>query len=117
MFDNSKNIESSQNEQKQFQMMKQCPSCTGDYQDSDISIIDHRKSSRTIHLSCSKCKNSMIAMIGPTNMGMALVGLITDLTREDAQRAKSRLPLTDDQLLENYNYIHNHSEKFIKLFN
>jgi len=94
-------------------MIKRCPTCTEDYKEKHIKVIEQHIDSAVMHITCQGCKQSVIAVLGETNMGVGLVGLVTDLTLEDTTRFHRREPFSQDDLLEFVESLH--SKKFTKL--
>lgn len=94
---------------QQPKILRTCGVCAKEYHDKDITLIDRQDEVSLLHIQCPHCKHSMLAWLGPTLVGMGLVGMITDLSRQDMIRARSRGSLSEDELLEFYNVIHNQS--------
>ncbi|MBT3538809.1 hypothetical protein HOF40_04485 [Candidatus Parcubacteria bacterium] len=99
----------------QFKVMKECPLCEATFETNSIKTVDQSQGSHVLHITCSKCKNALILLVGLTDVGVGLVGLISDLTFEDAFRLKNRQSMTEDDLLDYYQTIYHKSNSFVQL--
>ena len=96
------------NEMKEsIALLKQCPVCNDTYKEETIQTIEQTAHSTLMHITCAACGHGLVALMGNTAMGMGLVALVTDLSRTDVVRFKSNEPMSDDELLEHYDMIHN----------
>lgn len=98
----------------QSKIIKRCPTCTQDYKDSHVKVIEQHIDTAVVHITCIGCKQTVIAVLGQTHMGVGLIGLVTDLSHEDATRLHRREPFSDDELLSFVDILH--SKRFTKLF-
>lgn len=89
-----------------FKAMQECAVCKKESKDSSIAIIDQHGASAVVHITCPHCKHAIIALVGTTQVGMGLIGLLTDLTFEDVQHFQGRAPLSEDDVLECYELLH-----------
>lgn len=88
-------------------LLRQCPVCNDAYKEDMLRVIEQTAGSSLMHITCPSCAHGLVALIGNTAMGMGLVALVTDLTQSDVIRFKNNEPLSDDELLERYDIIHN----------
>lgn len=92
-----------------FKVMRECPICTASFHDAHIKVVEHLGNSHVLHVTCEQCVNSLIFLVGSTQMGVGLVGIVSDLSFEDSVLFRGRKPLTDDDLIENYRILqHKH---------
>lgn len=73
-----------------------------------MHVIEETGGHSLMHITCASCAHGLVALMGNTAMGMGLVALVTDLSRKDVARFKNNIPLSEDELLEYYDTIHNH---------
>jgi len=91
----------------QFMIMKECLVCKREIGDKQIKIVGEADNSYMLHLSCSHCDNALVLLASINNIGVGLVGMISDLTYDDAKRLYNQLPIDDDSLLDAYQIIQN----------
>ncbi|PLX26743.1 hypothetical protein C0581_03920 [Candidatus Parcubacteria bacterium] len=99
----------------QFKVMKECSLCEAVFETQSIKTVDQSQGSHVLHITCSQCKNALILLVGLTDVGVGLVGLISDLSFEDARRLKRKQPMTGDDLLDYYQTIYQKSNSFVQL--
>jgi len=93
-------------------IIKRCPTCTKDYKENHIKVIEQHIDSAVVHITCHACKQSVIAVLGQTHMGVGLVGLVTDLNLEDTTRLHRREAISEEDLLLAVEALH--SKQFSK---
>jgi len=98
---------------EQFKVLKECPLCAAVFTDEHIKIVESGMSKKIIHVACPTCASSFIYTMGTTEIGMGVVGFMTDLSAADAIRLRNKSPLSDDDLLACYEIIHNRQQEFI----
>lgn len=58
-----------------------------------------------VHVDCAYCVSSVILAVSAAGMGLiTTVGMLTDLTKEDAIHFKNTAPVSADDVLEIHNY-------------
>lgn len=62
-----------------------------------------------VHLTCGKCASYFVAMVLVVGQGVSSVGMVTDLSFEDAKRLYPVGPLTTNEMIEAHEFI---QEKF-----
>lgn len=72
-----------------------------------MHVIEETGGHSLMHITCGSCAHGLVALMGNTAMGMGLIALVTDLSRKDVARFKNNIPLSEDELLEYYDTIHN----------
>lgn len=77
-----------------------CPVCDKNYKAETARLFAKKESVNMVHIACGSCGSALIAMITAMGQGMSSVGMVTDLTFEDAQKLYSRDPITLDQALD-----------------
>jgi hypothetical protein len=87
--------------------------CAAVFTDEHIKIVESGMSKKIIHVACPTCASSFIYTMGTTEVGMGVVGFMTDLSAADAIRLRNKSPLSDDDLLACYEIIHNRQQEFI----
>ncbi len=88
-----------------FKVMRECPLCTHELVAEHIRTVESREGSHVLHARCPACSNSLIFLVGTTQVGIGLIGMISDLTYDDALRFRRKEAITDDQMIECYQAI------------
>ncbi len=57
------------------------------------------------HLTCAKCDSYFVAMVLVMGRGVSSVGMVTDLSFEDARRLYRTEPFTTDEMIEAHKFI------------
>lgn len=65
-------------------------------------MLDERDEAHLVHIQCSQCGSSIVALIMSSALGITSVGLVTDLTGDDVLRFKDELPVSADEALQVY---------------
>lgn len=68
-----------------------------------------------VHITCGKCSSFFMAMVISFGPGLSSVGMVTDLSCEDARRLHKSERLTVDELIAGHLFIRNNN--FINNFN
>ncbi|HRH23896.1 MAG TPA: hypothetical protein PK295_04705 [Candidatus Magasanikbacteria bacterium] len=85
-----------------FKVMRECPVCTTGFEPEQIRTVESIKGSHVLHATCPVCSNSLIFLVGSTQLGIGLIGMVSDLTYEDSVRFRKKESLTEDELIECY---------------
>lgn len=94
------------NSKKQiFEITKRCPLCQYKYSRDTFKMLDRSGNKNLLHLKCPNCHSSFVVAIGQTPFGAGLVAIVTDLNLSDAKRFYRKDPISQNQLLEIYNFI------------
>lgn len=96
--------------------MKQCPLCGLDYTENSFSLIDQEEESKLIHLACPHCSQSVLAFVVLSRLGLSSIGILTDLTAEDAIRFQTREPISENEILSFHNLLENKTQEMSHLF-
>ena len=88
-----------------FEITRQCPLCQNKYSPGTFKILDRSGDKNLLHLKCPHCYHSFVVVIGKTPFGAGLVAITVDLDLSDAKRFYKRKPISQNQLLEIYNFI------------
>lgn len=73
--------------------------CSYGYKEEHVTVLDEHDSGHLVHITCSQCHNSILAMVLLSAMGMSSIGIITDLSAKDASRVEKKPPISEDFLL------------------
>ena len=81
-----------------LQIITNCPMCDFKYDKENIKMIDKKDGVIAIHLSCQKCKSSMMMVIMTGALGITSVSMMTDITKNDLKNIKNSYVEYDDVL-------------------
>ena len=88
-----------------------CPVCNNKYTAAQTNIIDaedaerYEHSSMLVHTDCERCKSSVVFNISLEGPEIFSVGMVTDLTSEDARKFRDQKPIALDEVIEFHNFI------------
>lgn len=81
-------------------ILQRCPLCHAAYTETAVVCLDPNVSTggkpRYYHCSCSKCKRSMIALLVESTGWLSSVGMLTELTAQEAQGVPDLAPISGD---------------------
>ena len=90
-----------------------CPVCGGDYGKNRARLFAAKANANLAHINCEKCNSNFIAMILLMNNGISSVGMVSDLTLQDAEKIHHRPVIDVDEVLEHHILINFDSKKFL----
>ena len=67
-----------------------------------------------LHITCQDCLSSVIILVSMTDIGVGLVGIVSELSYEDTCRLKRSEPMTEDEMLNFYEMISDKKNSFVK---
>ncbi|EKE06743.1 MAG: hypothetical protein ACD_18C00290G0001 [uncultured bacterium] len=90
----------------QFMIMKECLVCKNKITDKNIQIVSEESSSYMLHLKCSQCANALVILASVNEIGVGIVGMMSDLSYEDARKMHKKEVIDENFLLEAYPTLH-----------
>lgn len=84
--------------QEGLRLMNQCPVCKGAYREDRKNILEERGEAHLVHITCLHCRNSIMAVIVTTQLGLSSVGMLTDMNASDVSRLHHQDRLSEDEL-------------------
>lgn len=91
--------------QEALKFMGKCPLCSAAYDTVAAKLFAKKDGANLIHLTCAKCKSAFMAIIMTFGQGMSTVGMVTDMSFEDAKKMYGGQPLTVDEIIEGYQFL------------
>src|SRR5687768_3487602 len=90
-----------------MQFVSKCPFCSAEYDLNGAQVIGEEDDSTVVYVTCSECESSIVAVVAMTGLGIASLGLVTDMTAEDTKRffVKGN-GISSDELLSMYELMH-----------
>lgn len=81
-----------------LRVFSECPLCAHKYKRKEISLVEEDGNTQLVHIFCGECKHALLACIMVSHVGLGTVGMITDLSAEDAIRVRDNVIESDDVL-------------------
>jgi len=91
--------------QEALKFIGKCPLCGTAYNAVTAKLFAKKESANLVHLTCVKCKSAFMAIIMTFGQGISSVGMVTDLSFDDAKRMYNGRPLTVDEVIEGYQFL------------
>ena len=82
-----------------LRLISYCPLCETSYNPLRARVLEERDDAHLVHIQCSNCGSSIVALILSSNVGITSVGLVTDLTGDDVLHFKDVGRVTADEVL------------------
>ncbi len=84
-----------------------CPVCHREYDPEAARLFAKNNNANMVHINCGHCKSAMMFMIMVLGQGLSSVGMLTDLSFDDARKLYGAEAMTLDEVLEGYQFINN----------
>ncbi|MFA4819085.1 MAG: hypothetical protein WC621_04545 [Patescibacteria group bacterium] len=88
-----------------------CPLCETPGKPVNARILEERPAGDLIHIQCSNCHSSILALVVNSPLGVTSIGLITDLTSDDVLRFKDKGGVTADEVLQAHQLLYKKGDK------
>lgn len=95
-------------------LLTHCPLCHAPYEEQSVRLLGEHENMKLLHLTCSHCAHSVLAVILENQGGISSVGLVTDLEVQDAVRFQDAESITADDCLEAHAMISTKSKDICK---
>lgn len=100
-----------------------CPICSNKYSAENTSIIEGRDrglekfdaSSMLVHTDCQRCKSSVVFSISMDGSEIFSVGMVTDLTSQDAKKFHDQRQVSADDAIEFHEFLSEFDGDFEKV--
>lgn len=79
-------------------LLNRCPRCSAET-GLITKLIREKPDAQLVHVQCTACQGSLIAVVFTTGPLVSSVGLVTDLSERDVQRLHLSEALEEDDLL------------------
>lgn len=79
-------------------LLSRCPRCQNT-KGLITKLIREKPDAQLVHVNCTTCKGSLIAVVFTTGPLVSSVGLVTDLSEQDVQRLHLSEALEEDDLI------------------
>ena len=95
--------------------VSRCPFCSAEYDLDGAKVIGEEEDSTMVYVSCNECESSIVAIVAMSGLGIVSLGLVTDMTEDDAKKMVDCKELTGDDLLCAYELLKDNTATFAGL--
>lgn len=85
--------------------LTKCPLCQKEYGKFNFTVLDQTREKTRLHLKCDYCESASLVFIIANQNGILSLGMVTDVTKEEAQRALDKEPVSQDDVMEIHEYL------------
>lgn len=85
--------------------LTKCPLCRKNYGNFNITILDQKKGKATLHLACEYCQTASLVFVIVNQSGILSLGMVTDVTKEEAKSMMNREAVSVDEVVDVYKYL------------
>ena len=83
-----------------IKLISYCPVCRHKEKMMEARVLEETEAAHLIHLRCHKCQAAVLALIMISPAGLNSVGMITDLSADDAVKFKNLDSISIEDVLE-----------------
>ncbi|MFA6974179.1 MAG: hypothetical protein WC238_05605 [Parcubacteria group bacterium] len=105
-----------QNKNNNLDFLSKCAICSGEYQATDLTILEEKEQKTTLHVTCRKCHTSSIFFVSNGQAGILSLGMTTDLDSQEVKGKFSRQAVSADEVIDAHQYISQQGINLEKLF-
>jgi hypothetical protein len=88
-----------------LRLISYCPLCESSYNPLRARVLDERDDAHLLHIQCSSCGSSVLALLFTSNTGPTSIGLVTDLTGDDVLRFKDQTVVSTDEVISLHSFL------------
>lgn len=82
-----------------------CPVCRSQKHRMEAQVIEENEVAHLVHLHCPICKAAVLAMLTFSPAGLNSIGMVTDLSAEEAARFKDAVPFSADDAINLHQFL------------
>ena len=86
-------------------LLMKCSICGKKYGEKSIKVVQNKKDSMLVYVSCDFCQSSSLAVINKgmqNNNNIVTLGILTDLDYEEVCNVLKKEPISSDEVLDLY---------------
>ena len=83
-----------------FRVISACPVCSTKYHSAEITLLEEKDDRHLVYIRCKKCHTSVLALILANSLGISSMGLITDLTSDDAMKFRNQPGVSANDIID-----------------
>jgi hypothetical protein len=88
--------------------LAKCPICNKKYGQAKILVLEEEMNRTTLHVTCENCKLSSLVFISSGKIGIVSLGMLTDLTRDEARSLFKGEAVSSDNVIEVHEHLKNY---------
>lgn len=85
-----------------LKFISRCPLCSTAYNQEQAQLFAKTGEASFVHLTCPSCQSFFIAMVVVMGPGISSVGMVSDLSVEDARRVHGLAPFSLNEAISGY---------------
>ncbi|MFH1405513.1 MAG: hypothetical protein ABIH21_05495 [Patescibacteria group bacterium] len=87
-----------------LKLITYCPLCESKYKPMSARVVREQGQTHLMHMTCNKCKNSILAVVLVNQIGASSVGIVTDLSYDDVLNFETRQRIVTDDVINVHAY-------------
>lgn len=95
-----------------FRLISYCPMCSKHYNTRQVEVVEESDSYHFVHVVCEHCQGMILALVVTGNTGISSMGIVTDLTKEDAKKFKDNEEISVDDVLKIHTWLSDENFSF-----
>lgn len=88
-----------------FKLVSSCPVCEVRYSTTQARVLGQHNQTQLIHVRCQRCQHAVLALVLVNQAGASSVGLLTDLSYEDAQAFHQGATVSVDDVIDVHTWV------------
>lgn len=88
-----------------LRLISYCPLCESSYNPLRARVLEEKDDAHLLHIQCSSCGSSVVALLFTSGTGPTSIGLVTDLTSEDVLRFKDQTIIATDEVISLHQFL------------
>ncbi len=88
-----------------LRLISYCPLCESSYNPLRAKVLEEKDDAHLLHIQCSSCGSSVVALLFTSGTGPTSIGLVTDLTSEDVLRFKDESIVSTDEVISVHQFL------------
>ena len=85
-----------------LELLAKCPVCNKKRGQTKMLVLDEKNNQTVFHLTCDSCKTSALVFVSEEQMGVVSLGMLTDLSANEAVGLFKGRPVSSDQVIKTY---------------
>jgi hypothetical protein len=95
--------------QEALKFINKCPICSAIYKPEMAKLFAESDKANLVHICCEACQGNFIAMILVLQGGISTIGMVSDLSFEDAKKLHILPNMDVDELIEGRKILNSHN--------
>jgi hypothetical protein len=89
---------------ERLKQIASCPACQTSFEFLTTQVVETYSEAQLVHITCSKCRHALLAVIASLPDSTQTVGLVTDLTYEDVLRFSQAESISIKDVMDVHDY-------------